>query len=104
MGIASVIEDWPNISLSRDEAKLLSRIERNPVYQDVVGTYGRCVPDDEDRDGPLTFGDICYWLDYEANYQNYEENDGRFSNQAIASVNRFIREHSTYPVRPFGYN
>lgn len=104
MGISSIMRDWPNIRLSKEEARLLTKVERNPVYDDVQITYSGRVPDDEDADGPLTFGDICYWLDYEANYQNYEEDDRRFSDQAIRAINRFIREHSTYPIRPFGYN
>ena len=95
MGIANILKDWPNIPLTREEAKLLCKVERNPVYQEVKITYsGRNANDYGPNDEPLCFGDICYWLDYEANYQNYEDHDNMFSPQAIASVNKWVRLYS----------
>lgn len=100
-----IMEDWPNIPLSAEEATLLAKLINNPVYHEVVLCYrGRRTGDNGPDEEPLYFGDICYWLDYEANYQNHEDHDGMFSPQAIASVNKWIRSYGTYPIRPFGDN
>ena len=103
--VKEIMEDWPNISLTEDEAKLLAKLIDNPVYFEVVICYhNRRTGDNGPDEEPLGFGDICYWLDYEANYQDHEDHDNKFSRQAINSVNKWIRAYSTYPIRPFGYN
>lgn len=103
MGIKSIRADWPNIPLSKEDASKLVRIENNPVYKDVVITYSERSEYDNNPPEPLTFGDICYWLAYEAGYQENEENDHRYSSQAIASIKRWARTNYNYPVDPWGW-
>lgn len=103
MGIKSIMADWPNIPLSKEDASKLVRIENNPVYQDVVTTYHDRKAEDSIPPEPYTFGDICYWLEYEAGYQENEEDDGRFSSQAIASIKRWCKKNYAYPIHPWGF-
>jgi hypothetical protein len=104
MGYKKVIGEWPNIPLSKEDAKKLVLISNNPVYESVVRDYHGRSRYDNNPPEDLGFGDICYWLDYEANMDDAQDvplEERMFTRQAVSGINRWLDKYNTNPIRPW---
>ena len=103
MSRKTIQEEWTNIVFTDEQLDNLARIERNPVYRDVVNSHGREYYPESD---PVTFHDVLYWLDFEANEDQGQNMDSKehwmYSAQATASINRWFRKY--YPDYAKSYN